>query len=421
MAQNIATMIQLPHGCKCSPLKVHPQNWNDAGASVKKDWYIYYRFHDPLFRNKYPKGKLVMVKGMNEYKTLAERRAVTKDLIKNELQNLQQFEFNPINGTMKQPEEPDISEYIIDPATPLCEALKAASERLKLARETHKDIRSVLKYFNQAAEQLRLHGKAIRDIKRRHVRMILDQIGKNKTADPKASWTATTFNFYRGYLMIIFKVLVDHDIIETNPVKEIEKQKTVQKLRQTLTDEQREKVDRLLRARNYRLWRFMHIFFHSGSRIIEITRVKGSDVDLDRQEVNYFVKKGKQYRWVVRPIKDIALPLWKQAMVNCGPDDYVFSEGLQPGPKQIRAEQITRRWRLWVKTAKDDNGKPLGIEADFYSLKHLNTTSLVEQVGISLAAKQNQHTPAVLTKYYDVKGKDRELELLKKVSNTFVP
>lgn len=414
-------MIHLKHSCRCSNPKVHPQNWDKSGASIKKDWYIYYRFHDPLFKAKYPDGKLVMVKGMNEYKTLAERRAVTKDLLKNELYNLQELDFNPITRHIREHEQPDYTEYVIDPATPLNTALLAASGLMKLARETHKDIRSVLKYFCQASDQLRLSTKPVNEIKRRHVRMIIDQVGKNKTSDPKASWTATTFNFYRGYLMMIFKVLVDNDVIELNPVKEIAKQKTTRTLRTTLTDEQRETVDSLLRARNYPLWRFMHIFFHSGSRIIEILRVKGSDVDLQRQEVTYFVKKGKQYKYVKRPIKDIALPLWEQAMINCAPDQYLFSEALKPGPNMIRAEQITRRWRLWVKTAKDDNGQPLGISADFYSLKHLNTTTLVEQVGVSLAARLNQHTPAVLTKHYDVNSEQRELEILKKVGNSFVP
>jgi len=43
-------MIQLLFGCYCSELKVHPQNWQKPKASMTKDWYIYYRFYDPLFK-----------------------------------------------------------------------------------------------------------------------------------------------------------------------------------------------------------------------------------------------------------------------------------------------------------------------------------------------------------------------------------
>lgn len=70
--------------------------------------------------------------------------------------------------------------------------------------------------------------------------------------------------------------------------------------------------------------------------------------------------------------------------------------------------------------AKGPDGKPLfGEVADFYSLKHLNTTEVAGEVGEILAAKHNSHTVEVLKRHYDVYGKDRETELLKSLRNKF--
>lgn len=409
-------MIKLPNGCYCSELKVHPRNWDKSGACPKKPWYIYYRFYDPLARDKYRKGKLVFVKGMNTFKTLTERREVTASLIQDELHRLKALEFNPITGYEKDPEAIESTDYIVDPNAPLLEALTTVLSRLKLTEGSIKDMRSVLKYFSQAATQLRLANMPIKSVRRRHVRVILDQVGKNKGD----KWTANNFNFYRSYLMMLFAELVNYDVVETNPVKEIKKAKVVQRIRPVLTEEQRVAIDAYLRKENYVFWRFMQIFFHSGSRETEILNVQGKDVDLERQEVIYLVKKGPTQREVKRVIKNISLPLWREAMEGCGREDYVFSRGLRPGKSSIRPEQITRRWRKWVKQAKGPDGKPLfGEVADFYSLKHLNTTEVAGEVGEILAAKHNSHTVEVLKRHYDVYGKDRETELLKSLRNKF--
>ena len=128
----------------------------------------------------------------------------------------------------------------------------------------------------------------------------------------------------------------------------------------------------------------MMLFYYSGGRIKELFSLKGSDVDLLQQTYTTLVKKGKQ-RWVKRTIRNVALDLWKEQMETCSPHDYVFSNDLLPGPKQINSKQVTRRWMLHVK-------KPLGIEATFYKLKHLNTDRTVEALSIKTAAGQNGHT-----------------------------
>lgn len=37
----------LPNGCKCSDIKVHPDNWNTSKNAIDKDWRLHYKFYDP--------------------------------------------------------------------------------------------------------------------------------------------------------------------------------------------------------------------------------------------------------------------------------------------------------------------------------------------------------------------------------------
>ncbi len=92
-------MISLPFLCHCTELKVYPNNWTDKNVSLKKEWYIFYRFYDPVFRSnpKFKKGKLVIIKRGNQFKTIQERQGNTKLIMEQELDRLQNNAYNPNN------------------------------------------------------------------------------------------------------------------------------------------------------------------------------------------------------------------------------------------------------------------------------------------------------------------------------------
>jgi len=398
-------MIQLQHGCTCSEPKVNPANWESSRVSVKKDWYIYYRYYDPLFRDnpKYKKGKLVIVKGMNTFSSPKERQLATREIMAQELDRLTRQGYNPITGQYSQQID---TIYIIDPATPMCEALRSAFERKTWEKHTKEDLLSVLRGFTQASEQLRFDQLPVTETRRKHIKAILAQAGQNK-----GGWSAVNFNKYRGYLHSLFKELVQLEAIEVNPVADIERMKGLRKIREVLKPEERRKVVDHLRANYPEFHRFVQIFFHSGARRTELLKVKIKDVDLEAQSYKVVVKKGREYREVLKPIKNIALPFWQEAVAGGKPEDYVFSVGLVPGQTSIRPEQVTRRWEEHVK-------KKLGITADFYSLKHLNTTEVVEALDEQAAAKLNSHTStAMVVGVYDVNQNPRKFEKIKFLQN----
>lgn len=402
-------MLLLPNGCAASELKVYPENWKTKEASTKKSWYIFYRFYDPTARDKYPNGKLVRIKGVNRVNDLKDRQAVMKSLLDNELILLKEKGYNPITEQFMIEQEPEDISYQVPPATPFITALEKARDSLTIALSTRSDINSVIKYINEAATHFRYTNLPISSIESRHIKSLLEYLLKNYK-----KFSANRYNKALAYLSMLFKELKELQSIKHNPVLDISKKKTTKKLRAVLSDQERKEIDDFLKKNYYTFWRFMHIFFHSGARIIELLSLQGKDVNLEKQQFKVMVKKGKINREVSKTIKDIALPLWKRAMISCKPDDYVFSEGLVPGDHKIRTEQITRRWRVHVK-------EKLKIEADFYSLKHLNTTEMLDYVSDEDVATQNAHTSTTMVQtVYDVRRAERQHERLKKVGNKFV-
>lgn len=405
--------IMLFDGCHCTQFSVFPKNWDSAGADINQMWYIWYRFHDPRFKDdpKYKNGKLCQVKGdLSRYHTLAARRQLVKSMLETERDLLLRQHFNPITGLFMAPRDVPDTDYIIHPDTTLVKALKAAKERISGVKSTKTDLASVLNGIGKAAKRIRLDAMPIKDVRRRHVLMLLDQCSKDI-----ARWSPSRYNKYRSYLLMLFKELVIVEAVEQNPVTDIPKEKVLQKMRLTLTDQERSKIDEHLRATNYRFWLYTQIFFHSGGRETELMALKIKDVDLQGQRYLATIKKGKHYRQEWRTIKDVAVMYWHQAVSGGNPDDYVFSKGLKPGPVPIDAVQISRRWRVHVKDK-------LGITADFYSLKHLNTDETASQMGIAVAAAHNAHRGTKITiDHYAVGHKERMHQVLKTVDNSFAP
>jgi hypothetical protein len=250
-------MITLPNGCKCSELKVNPKNWESSRASVRKNWFIYYRFYDPTRLAEYPKGKLRIVKGMNEFSELSERQEAVRELMEVELKELTLLGFNPITAKHLAPA---VTRNVINPDTPFLQALQLAFEKGGYNSRTKTDIRSVLNYVGQAAVQLQLDHIAIREIKPSNVLQILEQCGQIKKY-----WSNNSYNVYIKYLSILFANILQYGAIEFNPARGLRKKKTIKTQRAILTPEECRRIHEFTKRFDERLRRFIHIFFHSGS------------------------------------------------------------------------------------------------------------------------------------------------------------
>lgn len=403
--------ILLPNGCYCSEPRISPQSAYNRNASTREDWCIQYRFYDP---GNTKDGKIipyqVVFKGMNEYKSLADRRAVCKQLIENELQNLRSG-YNPRNKSFdafgKSSE--------IDPTTGLIQACELARNLLKCSDPTKEDIKSCLVYVKKSAIKLNLQNLQISQVRRKHVSLIL-----NNCRNVKEYWSPHLFNHYRAYLMMLFKKMIELEAIESNPVDEyLPKEIVATPPRKTLNNDQVKKILEHFKDDHYYL-RFIHIFFHSGARPVELLRLKTGDVNLDAGTFTLTNKKGNKIRLQEKPIKKIALQYWEDLMNETAPGDYLFGSGdswgrgfkngLKPGKKPALRDYVTKKWNREVK------GK-LEIDIDMYSLKHKNLDEIAAYLSIHDAQRAAGHESPVITMVYAVGEAKRQRDKYASVPN----
>lgn len=402
-------MKNLLNNCTCTELWVSPSNWKTISGkkAIEANWYVQCDFFDPNFSEKYPKG-FPFRKKLNKFKTVDQRRAAVRLYLEEIPKLLEEKGFNPITKSYMVSDLNVYDPSTLSPDSLFLDALDLAFKNLKIAKSTSDDIKYMLPKVKSAVSILKYDELKISDVKRKHIRFTLDKIEETEKI-----FSAHKFNKYRGYLSILFKELVECEAVEDDVVLGIKKRVHETKLRLTLTNKERVLVNDYLKNNFVDFWRFTLIFFHSGGRISELLQVKAEDVNLAEQKYKVLIKKGKQYKWVERVIKDVALDLWKKSLYGARPSDYIFSEGLQPGPSSIRREQISRRWNMHVK-------EKLGIKADFYSLKHTNLDETVALLSMKdAAAMANHKSTSMLEKHYAVGEQSRQFARLKQVNNNF--
>lgn len=413
-------MKSLFNGCSRSDISVIPANWNTKKASISSEWRIFYRFYDPTFKGTSKWGKLIVVKGMNKYKTLLERQSSTRSFLAQETTMLDIQGLNPITGEYNAPAGM-VTDQEISSDMNFIQALREGMKKMTVSTHTLVDVSCCVDGVEKACKKLwdSVNNRNYSDlpvtlISRRHIKYILEQCGKDNKR-----WSNHRYNRYKENLSMIFYALKEYEVVEFNPTKDISKKQHVPAIREILTADEFKTIESKLKLEFYNFWRYMMIFFKSGSRTTELLSLrKGSDIMLDKQEFAVIVKKGKRHKRDIRIIHDMVLPLWQEIWDLAGLGDYLFSRGLVPGADMIRKDQVCRRWNRHVKADVDKGG--LGIKKDFYSLKHLNTDQVAEALDINHAQLGDGHTTPVITlNNYAVGEKQRQRDRLKKVPTKF--
>ena len=428
-------MLRLPNNCRCTgtpgilekgtpdQLPVYPANWKSSKAKVNLTWYIKYRFYDDNLNQE----KQVVIKGMNDYTTLKEKQDAVEALMEEELYEIKIKGFNKITGLYSEVKEDEISVH-----TPFLDALNFSFRKLKVETNTRIDIKSTLKYLSMGIIAMGYHRLTLEQITKKHIAFIMEKTGELKTLDherrKKAGeklrhqpWSNNTFNAYRKNFGILYSYFSDDlEIIDSNIIHSIDREKSKKKIRETMSDEEFIVVNKHLHDTNYTFWRFMVLFYDGSSREIEMLNVRKTDVDLRRQRFKVTVKKGDgdwEEQW--RMISDDVLYLWEEVFHAATNSQYLFSESLCPGNRAIRREQVSRRWKRHVKNK-------LGITADFYSLKHSHVTAmmdflLAEKEAMREVAKKTGHTTTkMLQTVYDVKNAQRRNSIILKTPTRFI-
>lgn len=384
--------------CSYSEVWVHPKNYKTLTSqkSLELDWYVQCKFHDPLFKEKYPKG-FPFRKRINSFRTLEERKAAAAFYLKEIPKILEDKGYNPITKIYMIPEPKPIP-GVLHPKMNFIEALEIAYLLLNVSPGVTKECRRIIAKVKKSANHLNIEFP-ICELHSGHIRDLLDPL----------NLTNGEYNKFLTHLSIILSDLVEKRMLFHNPIKDIKKKKVTKKIRETMEVEELKKVFKILKMDHYTFYRYGMIFFHSGARSSELFRLQKKDVNLSKQEYKVTILKGSSYTEVMKVILPNVLHLWTEIINECTcEDDYLFTKNLQPSLVPTQPRQVGLRWKRLVKDR-------LGVTADFYALKHLFLDELDKATDseMNLPKEMGSHTTDITEKVYLVSKSKRKNEVLK--------
>lgn len=376
-------------GCSYTELWVSPANWQKATKKdLDKDWYVQCIFFDPRYEKKYPKG-FPYRKKANKPQTIEERKALISFLLKNIPQQFNNG-YNPI--TKKYMNLRDEGLY---PDLLFIEAFKRALE-IKSGTKSHLyNIKRAIERLEEASEALGMQYIKVKDLRRVDLKIMLDYL----------QLPDKYYNKFVIYFSSLYRVLIEYECCESNITRDIYPKKTFKEPRLVLEKNELDKIKDLLEETHPEFYRYMMIFLYSGARNTELFRLQRKDVDLDKQEFVILLEKGGQYKRCTKVILSPALEYWREVCEECqSPDDYLFSLNFVPNKKIGHTEIVTRFWKRNVKDK-------LGVDADFYALKHYMLDNLDSDTAMLLASHTNKNTTAI----YQVNKAKKDREMLKQL------
>lgn len=402
-------MIELPNNCRMGEIKYYPSDWKTSKADFRLSWKISYWFYDDNLKER----KKIVHKDFNKITSLKGKQDAVKFLV--ELRTKQLLNgVNPITKltTVLVPEIiTDIS-----PDTPFIKSLWIAVEKIKVDPNYLIDFKCIIRGVEEAAKVLNIHDLPVEQVTRKYIKAILE-----KCAQLNKRWSNHRHNVYRKILIRLYKELIAMEAVDINPVNDIEIKIETKKEKVLLSEDDWDKINSDLRERHYEFWRAIIIFSCSFSRKTEMFNIQGKHVDFKNWDCLYTVKKGTVIREIRRPIIDAVKALWQEMMLTCGPEDYLFSVGLNPGPKHISPTQFNRRWKLHLKDGKDKDGEKFNIKSNLYWLKHKHTTKTMDYLddgdkALDEVSKLNGHTSGRMIKdTYDLNHQKRKNDKVRKM------
>lgn len=416
MRKRNTELIKLENGYFRTGVYFLPKDCMDftAKSVFPREWAVECRFHDPDFKERYPKGFQYRRKFSSD--SLQELKMIAK-IYKEEMErSLDELNFNPIT---KKYVKSSFTE--LNPNLFLIDALWKVRDKMNYEEDYKKLSRQLLNLVAKAIPALGYSNLIVFEVKIFHMKNILEKIFT----------TESVFNKHRSCLKNMFDELLEYGCVEFNPVSSLKKKVENTKDRAVYKDDKTVSIVLQYLHDNYpTFYRYTNIFRYAAGRSTELFRVQKKHVNLENQEYRVLIKKRKKYEWVTKIIIPAALPYWRQVIGDCKNDeDFLFSHDLKPGEIQISSKQIQRRWRNNVKNSDKIidpiTKKVIKIDVDFYTWKHLfldkldelqNNPGIAPIVPINLAQGMANHLTPETTGIYTIGKQNRNNEFLKRIN-----
>jgi integrase len=353
---------------------------------LNKSWYVYFRFGG---------NKLVYKKGINYIKSYKKRLSEANALAKALHEKLKSG-WNPLI-----PDEFDTSSSMN-----LIQALEFALEKKKdsLACKTYLGYSGSIGFVKTAIKALSLNYLPIAEVKRVHVKTILEKIKTQRKA------SNNSYNKYLDHFRAVLSELIQWDIIQFNPANNI-KNLPVAESRANIppTPQEQILIKNELQKNHIPFWNFIATIFHTGIRPAEILKIELGMINLENSEIILPPEITKTNKERIVPVNQFLKLIYESMNFEKLPKEYFLFGSFRepgkgnvggkldfiPGPTKIKRDTATKRWETVIK-------KGLGLKhINMYSEKHAGANAKI-LAGMDLDALRELygHTSKLMTTKY---------------------
>jgi integrase len=386
----------------------------DAKGNLSQGWYVEYHYIIPGTQE-YKRFKERF--DMNRLRTLTERRSYASECLQFMKQKLKEG-FNPfeqlkiIGSSVDFRIKIQMQKILND----LCRNVSPS------AIATYQEHYNRFTKFIDAKGQIQLYMVQITiDHAKSYKKYLLHEM----------NLSVKTVNASLSYMAMYWEHAVEKKWSTANPFMSVPKAKKTEKAIsedaeerfEPLTAAEMEQIFCTLKeAKEFAFIRFLAVIFYAWPRPVEISRLRISDIDLERNLIRFRKGRTKNKRsafvQIVPPLRKILLEIKLHEYSNT--DLFLFSgdgDGFLPGKTQLTKYRAGERWRKYVKKVsrkgnwRNKTRKAIatgeGINKDMYALKHTgNIEYLLQNAGnvdLKWQQMQNRHGSSAMTDQYNRK------------------
>jgi integrase len=354
-------------------------------------WFVFFRYEGKLFKYKH---------GYNRITDLKERQIYFEELAKELLKDLKAG-WNPTVAEVVNQK----NDLALIPALRFSLEKKAPT----ISKKTLSEYTGSVNFIETAVIALGMQAFKITDVKRVHVKLIIEK------AKEQREWSNKAHNKHLNHFKAVLSELIQWDIIEVNPafnVKNLPVAAADANNPASLEDMQ--KIKKELETNHYNFFVFCITIFHTGIRPEEILKIKLAMVSLKNDEIVLPADITKTNRKRIVPINSHLKEYYLKLDIDTLPQDYYLfgsfrkvGEGNKgkfadfvPAPTHLKRDTATKRWERLIK-------KGLGIDMNLYAMKKAGANAKI-LAGVSIGALKDLfgHSSELTTAIYITKLKE---------------
>jgi integrase len=341
---------------------------NDCNSALDKRWYIEFYAWD-VQQSKLLRKRFYEI---NNYDTIKDRRNYARRII-GEINDLldQGYHFD-VNKASPEPENRSTASYNVEEAVEHALVLKKPSLRVS----SYASYKSTVKIFTRWTAKSRI---SVTDI------VYFDKLRAIHFDDyliGQCGYSAKTVNGHIAYMKSLFQVLVEREIIATNPFKGVAKHKESASSRNlAFSENQIEKIKEIIEEKDPMLWMFIQFIYYCFLRPNEIRQLEHRFINLEEKKIYVPGNVSKNGKDGYVSIPDTFCGLLNESEYFNQEDRYVFQAKFKTIP--VSKNVMGYRFRKLVKELN------LGKDYTLYSWKHSGVVAAYN-AGVDIKTIQNQ-------------------------------